>query len=210
MDPTVVPGQKGLDEFLQRARRTTFPAKSMVMQEGDTPNALYYIIKGSVTVLMNDEDGHEIILAYLGPGEFFGEMCLFDADMRRSAWVRTRTECELATADYQTTTQLMDEVPELMHALAAQLAKRLRDTSLKVGRLAFLDVTGRIARALLDLAADSQAITHPDGMLVRITREELGRLVNCSREVAGKVLRDLETQGLIEVEGKSIVVIGTR
>jgi CRP/FNR family cyclic AMP-dependent transcriptional regulator len=205
-----LPGQTGLDEFLQRARRTNFPAKTVVMQEGEAPNALFYIIKGSVTVLMNDEEGHEIILAYLGPGDFFGELCLFDDETRRSAWVRTRTGCDLATADYQTTMRLMDEVPELMRAIAAQLAKRLRDTSQKVGHLAFLDVTGRIARALLDLAADSQAITHPDGMLVRITREELGRLVNCSREVAGKVLRDLEGQGLIEVEGKSIVIFGTR
>jgi CRP/FNR family cyclic AMP-dependent transcriptional regulator len=59
---------------------------------------------------------------------------------------------------------------------------------------------------LLDLARDSEAMTHPDGMLVRITREELGRLVNCSREMAGRVLQNLEAQGLIQVEGKSIVV----
>ena len=71
-----------------------------------------------------------------------------------------------------------------------------------------MDAAGRIAHALLDLAADSQAITHPDGMLVRVTREELGRLVNCTRQMAGHVLFDLERQGLIEVHGKSIVVRG--
>jgi len=82
----------------------------------------------------------------------------------------------------------------------------LRVASQKLGSLAFLDVTGRIARALLELAGDSQAIAHPEGALVRITREELGRLVNCSRKMAGRVLADLQARGLIDVQGKSIVV----
>ncbi|MCP4273990.1 MAG: helix-turn-helix domain-containing protein, partial [Gammaproteobacteria bacterium] len=71
-------------------------------------------------------------------------------------------------------------------------------------------VTGRVARALLDLAAQPSAMTHPDGMQIKITRQELGRIVGCSREMVGRVLKVLEEQGLIDVNGKTMVVHGTR
>jgi CRP/FNR family cyclic AMP-dependent transcriptional regulator len=87
---------------------------------------------------------------------------------------------------------------------------RLRKTSRKVSDLAFLDVTGRIARTLLELAKGPDAITHPDGMQIKITRQELGRIVGCSREMAGRVLKALEEQDLITAKGKTIVVYGTR
>jgi CRP/FNR family cyclic AMP-dependent transcriptional regulator len=73
-----------------------------------------------------------------------------------------------------------------------------------------MDVTGRVARTLLDLTKQPDAMTHPDGMQIRITRQELGRIVGCSREMVGRVLKDLAEQGLIHVQGKTIVVYGTR
>jgi CRP/FNR family cyclic AMP-dependent transcriptional regulator len=189
--------------------RKRFDAKSMIVRKGETPTALFFILRGSVTVLMEDQEGRELILSYLGPGEFFGELGLFGASVKRSAYVRARSDCELVEIGYEQFKRLIREQPALLLELTARIAERLRATSEKLGDLAFLDVTGRIARALLQLAADSQAITHPDGMLVRITREELGRVVNCTREMTGKVLRNLEEQGLIQAHGKSIVVMGS-
>ena len=90
------------------------------------------------------------------------------------------------------------------------MAHRLRNTTRKVGDLAFYDVTGRIARALIDLSKEPDAMTHPDGMQIKITRQEIGRIVNCSREMAGRVLKALEEQELVSVAGKTIVVFGTR
>jgi CRP/FNR family cyclic AMP-dependent transcriptional regulator len=90
------------------------------------------------------------------------------------------------------------------------MALRLRRTSQKVGNLAFMDVTGRIARTLMDLSKEPDAMTHPDGMQIRITRQELGRIVGCSREMVGRVLKNLEEQGLITAQGKTIVVFGAR
>ena len=72
------------------------------------------------------------------------------------------------------------------------MATRLNKTSQKVCDFAFLDVTGRVARALLDLAAQPSAMTHPEGMQIKITRQELGRIVGCSREMVGRVLKVLE------------------
>ena len=137
-------------------------------------------------------------------------MGLFQEEAGRSAWVRARTECELAEISYPRFRQVAQDDPEILFALAAQMAARLRTTSRKVGDLAFLDVTGRIARTLLELTKEPDAMTHPDGMQIRITRQELGRIVGCSREMAGRVLKSLEEQQLISVKGKTIVVFGTR
>ena len=90
------------------------------------------------------------------------------------------------------------------------MAQRLRDTTRKVGDLAFLDVTGRVARTLLDLSKEPDAMTHPDGMQIKITRQEIGRIVGCSREMVGRVLKVLEQQDLVWVKGKTMVVHGTR
>jgi len=202
-------GSPAIDRFLEHCHRRRYPAKSVIIYAGDTPDVLYYIVSGSVAVLIEDSNGREIVLAYLNAGDFFGEMGLFD-DQSRSAWVRTRAECELAEISYNRFRQLSTEYPEVLFELSAQMALRLRKTSRKVGDLAFLDVAGRIARTLLDLCKEPDAMTHPDGMQIRITRQEIGRIVGCSREMAGRVLKVLEEQGLISVKGKTIVVFGTR
>ena len=100
--------------------------------------------------------------------------------------------------------------PDLIVAMTSQLARRLRNTNRKLGDLAFMDVYGRVARTLLDLCEQPDAMTHPDGMQVRVTRQELSRLVGCSREMVGKVLKDMEEQKHITAAGKTIVVLGVR
>ena len=213
MSVTATPQQTGiasLDRFLEHCHRRHYPAKSVIIYAGDKPDVLYYIIDGSVSVLIEDEDGHEIVLAYLNKGDFFGEMGLFSEDPNRSAWVRTRTACEVAEISYNKFRQLYQEHPDIMFAMASQMASRLRNTSRKVSDLAFMDVTGRVARTLLDLCKQPDAMTHPDGMQIRITRQEIGRIVGCSREMVGRVLKAMEEQELISVKGKTIVVFGTR
>jgi len=202
--------EDALEKFLSYSHKRRYPTKSLIIYAGDAPDALYYISEGSVAVLMNDDDGHEIVLAYLNQGDFFGEMGLFDQGSGRSAWVKARTECTLAEISYSKFRQLTQTEPDLMYAVASQMAARLRKTSRKVGDLAFMDVTGRIARTLLDLAKEPDAITHPDGMQIRITRQELGKIVGCSREMAGRVIKELEERALISAAGKAIVVFGTR
>ncbi|MBI5462343.1 MAG: cAMP-activated global transcriptional regulator CRP [Gammaproteobacteria bacterium] len=203
-------GNPSIDRFLEHCHRRRYPTKSVIIYAGDAPDVLYYIVEGSVTVLIEDEDGHEIVLAYLNKGDFFGEMGLFGESSKRSAWVRTRSECELGEISYGRFRQIAEEDPGILFALASQMAARLRTTSRKVSDLAFLDVTGRVARTLLDLCKQPDAMTHPDGMQIRVTRQEVGRIVGCSREMVGRVLKALEEQGLIRAKGKTIVVFGTR
>jgi len=160
-------------------------------------------------MIEDDSDGKEIILAYLNPGDFFGEMGLFDQE-HRSAWIRTKTECEVGEISYAKFIALSHKHPAFLFAISKQIAQRLRDTTRKVSDLAFLDVTGRVARTLLDLCKEPDAMTHPDGMQIKITRQEIGRIVGCSREMVGRVLKELEGQGLVSVAGKTMVVFGTR
>jgi CRP/FNR family cyclic AMP-dependent transcriptional regulator len=206
----LTPHIDNVEEFLSHCHRRRYPAKSTIIYAGDQGDTLYYIIKGSVTVVIEDDsDGKEMILAYLNPGDFVGEMDLFDQE-HRSAWIRTKTECEVGEISYGKFIELSHKHPEFLFAISKQIAQRLRDTTRKVSDLAFLDVTGRVARTLLDLCKEPDAMTHPDGMQIKITRQEIGRIVGCSREMVGRVLKDLEERELVSVAGKTMVVFGTR
>src|SRR5216683_485900 len=159
-----------INRFLSYCRVRTVPSKTVLIHAGDLPDVLYYIISGSVEVMIEDEEGNEMVLAYLNKGQFFGEMGLFHEAPTRSAWVRTRQSCDLA----------------------------------------FVDVTGRVAHAIMDLCGEPDAMTHPQGMQIKVSRQELSRLVGCSREMAGRVLKVLEEQGLLRATGKTIVVFNAR
>lgn len=199
-----------LDFFLSQCQRRRHPPKTTLIYAGDHSDSLFYLIKGTVAVSIEDEDGREMIMAYLNNGDFFGEMGLFDHVEKRSAWVKTRTECEVAEISYSRFREIANSDPRILYFIGEQMASRLRNTTRKVGDLAFLDVTGRVARTLLDLCKQPDAMTHPDGMQIKITRQEIGQIVGCSREMVGRVLKILEEQQLISVKGKTMVVFGTR
>ncbi len=209
----LAPKIKNIEKLLVHCQRRRYAAKSNIICAGDRAETLSFIIKGSVTILIEDDDGHEMIIAYLNNGDFFGELGLFEPagqEHQRSAWVRAKTECEVAEISYDKFRELGRQDPEILYALGAQMAQRLRNTTRKVGDLAFFDVTGRVARCLLELCRQPDAMTHPDGMQIKITRQEIGRIVGCSREMVGRVLKDLEERSLVQVKGKTMVVYGTR
>ena len=203
-----------LENFLKHAHRKTFDAKKIIIHEGDVSDSLYYIIEGSVNVQAENEAGDEIILAHLNEGDFFGESGLFEFDEndagKRTAWVITRSKSVLAEMSYSQFRIIASEDPSIMFLLTSQIFGRLRKTSHKVRDLIFLDVKGRIAHCLLELAKEPDAMTHPDGMQIKSTRQDIAKMVGCSREMAGRVLKELEDEDLISAHGKTIVVFGTR
>lgn len=198
--------------FISQCHIHKYSAKSTIIHAGEKAETLYYIVKGSVVVLIKDHDGHEMILTYLNQGDFIGEVGLFDQSEipTRSAWVKAKSACEIAEVSYTKFKQLVQVNPEILMRLAAQLSKRLAITSSKVGSLAFLDVQGRIANTLMNLAHQPEAMTHPDGMQIKITRQEIGQIVGCSRETVGRILKLMEEEHLITAHGKTIVVFGAR
>jgi CRP/FNR family transcriptional regulator, cyclic AMP receptor protein len=198
-----------MDQFLSSAHKRLHPRGSTIIFAGEASDSIFYIIKGSVSVIIEDDSGREIIVSYLNEGDFFGEIAML-GEGTRTAWVKAKTECEVAELGYQKFIEISQRDTSILHQLISQMADRLGKTTQKVGDLAFLDVTGRVARALLDLCNEPDAMTHPDGMQIKITRQEIGRIVGCSREMVGRVLKTLEEQGLVTVKGKTMVVLGTR
>jgi CRP/FNR family cyclic AMP-dependent transcriptional regulator len=199
-----------MDDFLSIAHKRKYPRGSTIIYAGEQSDSIFYITQGSVTVLVEDDSGKEIIVAYLNEGDFVGEMAMFGEKGTRTAWVKAKVECEVAELSYTKFSELSKNDTGMLYQLASQLADRLGKTTQKVGDLAFLDVTGRVAHTLLDLCKEPDAMTHPDGMQIKITRQEIGRIVGCSREMVGRVLKTLEDQGLVSVKGKTMVVFGTR
>jgi len=207
--------QEALDHFLHLCHTRSYPAKTNIIRPGDVGDKLLFIIDGSVSITVDDEEGHELILAYLNRNDFIGEIGIFKGSETRTVTVKTRTKCQLAEISYDRLKQalkkeLLEYAPDILYMLGEQLSTRLLITSRKYQDLAFMDVEGRIARTLLDLCKEPDAITHPDGMQLSITRQEIGRIVGCSREMAGRVLKELVDKELISAHGKTIVVFGTR
>ena len=203
------PSLNNMDEFLSSAHKRLHPRGGTIIFAGEASDSIFYITKGSVSVIIEDDHGREIIVSYLNEGDFFGEIAML-GEGTRTAWVKAKTECEVAELGYQKFIEISQRDTSILHQLINQMADRLGKTTQKVGDLAFLDVTGRVARALLDLSNEPDAMTHPDGMQIKITRQEIGRIVGCSREMVGRVLKTLEEQGLVTVKGKTMVVLGTR
>src|SRR5260370_9778013 len=142
--------------------------------------------------------------------EFLEEVALYQKHPPGSSGLATRQQSELAEMTYPRFRQIAAESPGLIFELATQLATRLDRTNRKLGDLAFVDVTGRVAHAIMDLCGEPDAMTHPEAMQIKVSRQELSPLVGCSREMAGRVLKVLEEQGLLRATGKTILVFNAR
>lgn len=212
LKPTNYPA---LDALLEYCHIRHLPSKHLVVRPGDKADMLHYIIEGSATISMADEEGNDIILGYLNEGDFIGETGLFIQQIQRQVTVRTKSNCTIAEISYDRLEKLADvelkpHYSGILHLVGQQISIRLLQANRKVGHLAFMDAAGRIASTLLDLCKQPDALTHPDGMQIKVSRTELGRLVGCSREMVGRVIKNMEQQGLISAKGKTIVVFGAR
>lgn len=204
-----------IDRFLAHSHRRRYPARTDVFRPGDPAGTMYYVISGSVSIIAEEDDDRELVLGYFGSGEFVGEMGLFIDSEKREVILRTRTPCELAEISYERLHQLFlgplsVDAPKLLYAIGSQISRRLLHTSRKASRLAFLDVTDRIIRTLHDLAKEPESMSHPQGTQLRVSRQEIARLVGCSREMAGRVLKKLQVDGILHARGKTVVLYGTR
>ena len=203
--------EEGLADFFRSCHSKHYPAKSIIIRPGDPSTTLYYLREGSVSICMENEEGEELIVAYLNQGDFIGEVGMFSDVGDRMVTIRARTDCRTEEISYQqikalVNTQLKECYPTLLQTLAEQLARRLLSTTRKASDLAFLDVAGRVEAALHDLAEQPDAMRHPQGKQLKVTRQEISRMVGCSREMVGRVLKELQEQDMIWAHGKTIIV----
>ncbi len=211
--PQLLQAIPNVEEFLRYCEVRDYPKRSTILREGEASDKLFLILDGSVSVTVEDEqeEGHKMVVSYLNLGDFFGEMSLVaSGEELRSAEVVTREASSIAEISYDRFRKIMNQFPDILFGIATQMATRLRKTTYKLKSLAFVDVSGRIAHTLMDLAQQPDAMTHPEGMQIKVTRQELGKIAGCSREMAGRVLKTLEEEGLVTVAGKTIVVLDAR
>lgn len=185
--------------------RKSSPRSTTIMAGGDPTDHLYIVLSGRLKVMMSDAEGKEVILSILGPGEFFGEMGLID-DEPRSATVVTIEPCELLSIAKRDFKKCLADNFEMAMAVMRGLVRRLREADRKIGSLALLDVYGRVARLLLDMAENV------DGEKVvtkRLPKQDIAKMIGASREMVSRVMKDLQTGGYIEMRGSTIVVRDT-
>ncbi len=179
----------------------SFPRNTIILTEGDETDALYIIVSGRVKVFLSDDAGKEVVLGTQGPGEYFGEMAL---DGRpRSASVMTVEPSQFAVIPKANVRDFVRDHPEFAVHMIEKLIGRIRTLTENFKGLALLDVYGRVARLLLDLAVDQ------DGKLVvgeKLTQQEIASRVGASREMISKIFKGLTLGGYVSVDKRSITI----
>ena len=178
------------------------PKGTVMLTEGEDGDSLYLIETGRVKVFIGDEDGREIILKILGPGDFFGELALIDKQPR-SASVSTIEPSTFRILSQQAFELCIEKAPRIAAIVMHALAKRLRDADRKISTLALMDVYGRVANTLLELAIVN------NGKLVvgeKLSQQDIANMVGASREMVNRILKDLTERGYISVESKTITI----
>lgn len=196
-----------LDEFLAHARTRKHEAGATILAADEQPTTIHYLVRGSVEVVIETEQGKELVLAFLNEGHFFGEMGFFNQQSERCAWVRARKDSVVAELSYDQFASFSESNPSMVFELATQLSIRLARTNKRVGNLAFLGVSGRVAKVLMELAEEPDAVDVEGGRHVKYTQPQLARIVGCSREMISRVLKLLQSEGLVTVN-KGITVFG--
>lgn len=163
----------------------------VLFSEGDEPDQLYVVVEGRIAIANKSIDGRESMMALMERGDLFGEMPLFDG-LTRSAEARALEPSEVIAIPYEPVRKLYEEHPELLWRVVALLAQRLRTTDEALADSVFLDVTGRTAKRLLELAGDREEFALP------ITQEELAGMVGASRERVNKAIASFIRLGWIE------------
>lgn len=179
----------------------TYPKRTVVFQEGDQSDQLYVVLSGRVKVYLADQDGREIVLDTVGPGQYFGEMAL--DGQPRSASVITVEPSRLAVVPRANFERFLQTHPEAALGLVVTVIRRARNLTRVAGSLALLDVYGRVARLLLD-----GAVQEGDRLVFRerLTQKEIAARVGASREMVSRILTDLREGGFVSVDDDRIVI----
>ncbi len=191
-----------LQTIVSHAATKSFPKNAIIINEGDDTNSLYIIHSGKVKAFLSNEDGKEVILRIMKPSDYFGELSILD-NAPRSASIMTMEPCKFSIISKDAFDKILDAHPEMARKLVAELTRMIRSLTDSVRNLALMDVYGRVARTLLDMADDI------DGSMVinqKLTHQDIARMIGSSREMVSRIMKDLQKGGYISPESKRIVI----
>jgi len=184
-------------------QQRSYPRSSFILRAGEETDALYIILSGRVKVLIPDDQGREVILATMGPKDFFGEMGLLD-ELPRSASVEALESCQMLRFSKLGFMACLKDNFDLAMIIIRNLVRRLRAADRKIESLALIDVYGRVARLLLDQAEDIDGVS-----IVRNAppKQEIARMIGASREMVSRVMKDLQQRGFIRADKRKVYLL---
>src|SRR6185436_15181868 len=190
-----------IEAFAELTRERTHPRGSVILFEDDPGDSLFVVREGRVKVVLIGEDGREVILGVLGIGEYFGELSLID-DRPRSAHVIAMEDSNLLVLRREDFRRRVESSPNVAWALLTELSRRLRRADDKIGGLVLLDVPGRIARLLLDLAEEAGN----DTIEKALTHQTIAQMIGASRATVSRAMKDFQDANWVNVERRRITL----
>ena len=198
--------QQELEDVASLAQIRKIPTDSTIFHEGDDADAIFVVVNGKVKIVTSSSDGKEFILSVLGAGQVFGEMGLLET-APRSASVVTITEVELLTINRADFDHLLKSSPGISRKLMSILSRRLRRANSKMESLAYMDVAGRLARYLLDMALDhGQQLGNGWVVVRRPTHSDIAHSIGTSRETVSRLINEFEEGFGLVNKGKFIYI----
>lgn len=192
---------------VQIAQKRRYEGRRVIVRQGDADGDLYAVLRGHLKVSACDRHGHEIVMSLMQAGDVFGEIAFLDGGAR-SATVTSLDSCELLVIRRADFLLLLRRVHTISMALLNVMAKRIRRLSESAQDSAFLDVKSRLAKRLVDLA-DQFGTPLGSGQValkVRLSQQELGDMVQATRESVNKCLREWAKEGIIQQNGRQLVI----
>ncbi len=189
-----------LEPIVKKSKKVDLQRGDILFQEGDEPKELYIVTVGRIAIGNKSFDGRESLFALMEPGDLFGEMPLFRPD-GRSAEARALENSSVVVIPYSPVKNLYQDNPDLLWRVIDMLAGRLKSTDIALADTMFLDVTGRTAKRLLEMAGDENEFQLP------ITQEELAGMIGASRERVNKSISSFIKLGWLAQSGEKYIVL---
>ena len=179
-----------------------FSKQTVLIHEGDVGDSLYIIVSGKVKVYASSAAGREVVLGFRGPGEYVGEMSLDGSPRSASVITAEPTTCAIVTrVQFQ---EFLAANPEVAKHLIETLIRRVRVATEDVKSLALSDVYGRLVRLLNALATVEDGTL---GVREKLTQQDIADRVGASRDMIGKLMKDLVAGGYLQVEDRTIIFL---
>ena len=183
-----------------------YPKGSMIILEEEFGDTIYAIINGTTKITRVNDEGKEVILALLGPGEIFGEMAILDGEAR-SANAIAQEPCDLLAFPKSEFMHLLKKYFKVSLALMEELAKRLRKSDQQIEALSLSDAEHRIGVSILNLAEDMGIIRKGQVTIEKLPfQQDIANMAGTSRETVSRVLKLFEDKSLIFKTGHKLVI----
>jgi CRP/FNR family transcriptional regulator, cyclic AMP receptor protein len=202
-----VPGG-ALDEIVRSVRLRGFGRGTVIFHKDDPGNQLYVILKGAVSITLPSSDGKDLVLAILSPGDFFGELSLFDEEPRSATAVAVADETQTLILPRDGFIGPLTKYPQMALQILGLLSRRLREADALAQESALLDLPGRLARRLLELAdRHGQREGQKIRIVLRLTQSDLASLVGATRVATNRQLQRFQQQGMVSWQSQQITLL---